>query len=766
MFWKIDKTWLFARDDGSFTKFDDTHARTIDLPHDWAIESGDFSKENYIPSIREEGHLEFRHDSFLPRGCGWYKKQLEIPDCFADQRVFIEFEGVFGESTLYVDTIKAGSNSSGYTGCIYDITKLVSGKKSVQLDLHVSAERMQGWWYEGAGIYRHVHLIVTPGSHLIPWGIAITTTEITSDSAKINLQIEISNSSEKTELEIELFSPDGISAARSTRKITCTGNSTEYFSLDVKNPLLWDVESPQLYTAKVTLKNNTERDQQQTSFGIRYFEFTPDRGFFLNGRHLQLRGGNIHHDFGGLGTALPDRAHEKNVEVLKEMGANIIRSAHNPAAPALMDACDRLGMLFWAETRNLHPEKGAEKDLTALIRRDRNHPSIIIWSLANTAGGRNGNPNLTGKLKCLHDLAKKLDPSRPTAVGLESNADANANGFADTVDVVGYNGGGLGKDESDHIKFPNRCEVISEYASGRGARGIYEEEEFGESGIFEILGDGRKMPRNGKYCSELNLLQVHMQEWEHVMQNNFLAGGIMWSAIEYRGETCGFPVVTSQFGVLDLCRFPKDTFYYYKMQWTPEPTLHIFPPWNRKVSPGTPVELYCCSNCDTVTIELNGKIIISDLPIEPNKVAKCQIPWQPGCLTATGKCKNVEICRTALCTPDVPAALKITPDRTELTAGEEDISFLRVDVIDKNGNFVPDGAVDIEITVSGAGSLAGVCSGDPTSHERENVNYIRTFSGSALVIIRSGAHPGSIMVDVNGKNIQGNRVILQSCQFA
>lgn len=760
MNWKIDTDWLFAKDNGSFTGFDTAQARRLDLPHDWAIEE-DFDKKNYIDSVREEGHLEFRHDSFLPRGWGWYRKELEIPACFDDQQVFIEFEGVFGESTLYIDNCKAGENSSGYTGCVYDITEFVSGKKSVLLDLHVSAERMQGWWYEGAGIYRHVHLIVKPRCHLIPWGIAVTASEITSASAKVDLEIEVANASEGTELEVELRSPDGTPVAGAVQKVS--GTAAVHFSLQVASPRLWDIDTPQLYTAHAELRSSGTADRQEVPFGIRYFEFTPDRGFFLNGRHIQLRGGNIHHDFGGLGTALPDRAHEKNVEVLKEMGANMIRSSHNPAAPALMEACDRLGMLLWAETRNLHPEKGAEKDLTALIRRDRNHPSIILWSLANTAGGQNGNPVLTKKLKVLHDLAKRLDPSRPTAVGLEANANANTNGFADTVDVVGYNGGGMGgKDERDHIAFPDRCEVISEYGSGRGARGIYQEEEFGESGIFEILGDGRKMPRNGKYCSELSLLQVHIREWEHVMKNPFLAGGLMWSAIEYRGETCGYPVVTSQFGVLDLCRFPKDTFYYYKMQWNPEPMIHIFPPWNRNVPAGTPVDLYCCSNCDTVTLELNGKVIEKELPLEPNKTAVWQIPYEPGTLTAIGKRGGTEICRTVLSTPDAPAAVRITPDRKELAAGKEDISFLKVDLLDKNGNFVPDGAVDLEVTVSGAGSLAGVCSGDPASHAKENVNTIRTFSGSALVIIRSGALPGTVTVDVSGENIRSAQTILQT----
>ena len=756
----IDNQWLFRKDDGSFSDFCKFPARTLDLPHDWCIEEGAFAKENYIHSVREEGHLEFRHDSYLPRGCGMYQKCLEIPQLFENQRVFLEFDGVFGESTLFVDGIKAGENSSGYTGAVYDITPFAAGKKEVTLEMHVSAERMQGWWYEGGGIYRHVWLIIKPDTHLVPWGIAITTPEISENSARIHVEAEVANAAAGSELLVEILYPESGSGSK---LLAQTEFSKESIDLTIDSPRLWDIDSPHCYTARITLKKGSDLDVEYVSFGIRYFEFTPDKGFFLNGRHLQLRGGNIHHDFGGLGTALPDRAHEKNVEVLKEMGANMIRSSHNPAAPALMDACDRMGMLLWAETRNLHTDRGAEKDLTDLIRRDRNHPSVILWSLANTAGGQEGNRNLTTMLKTLHDLAKKLDPSRPTAVGLEGNADANANGFADTVDVVGYNGGGMGgKDDRDHIAYPDRCEVISEYSSGRGARGIYKEEEFGESGIFEILGDGRKLAKNGKYCSELALLQSHAREWEHVMANPHLAGGLMWSAIEYRGETCGFPVVTSQFGVLDLCRFPKDTYYYYQMLWTPKDVLHIFPPWKREVPAGTPVELYCCSNCDSVTLELNGKVIKENEVLPKDKYTVWELPYEPGTLVAVGKKKGKEVCRTRLVTPGKAAALKITPDRPTLSAGKKDLSFLRIDVVDEKGNFVPDGAIDLEVTVSGAGVLAGLCSGDPASHEKENTPFIRTFSGSALAIVRSNSSCGEIKVSVKGSGVSSAETLLHA----
>ena len=750
---KIDRQWEFRR-----TGNDNSQWRLLDLPHDWAIEE-DFDKSNCSARVIEEGHLEYRHDSYLPRGTGSYRKKLEIPVCYDHQQIFLEFEGVFGESILYADGKKVGENHSGYTGKIYDITALAAGKTSVEISMDVSAEKMQGWWYEGAGIYRHVHLIVKPACYILPWGIAVNTPEISGDHAKVALDIDIANALHETagNISVKLFAPDGkIAAEKSiTRQLSGNGSSSVSLEFMLDKIIRWDVESPQLYSAEVTLTTPGGSETEKVSFGIRELKFTPDQGFFLNGRHLQLRGGNIHHDFGGLGTALPDRAHEKNVEILKEMGCNIIRSSHNPAAPALMDACDRLGMLFWAETRNLHTDRGGVEDLTALIRRDRNHPSIILWGLANIAGAKNGNRSLTDKLQILHDTAKKLDPLRPTAVGLEGNADANANCFAMVTDVVGYNGGGIGIDDRDHEKFPDRCMIISEFASGRGARGIYKAEKISDA--VETLGDGRVFPCDGCRATEQDLIHAHIKEWTHIIPRKHLAGGLMWSAIEYRGETCSWPIVTSQFGALDICRFPKDVFYYYQKLWTNQPVVHIFPPWNHDVPEGQMVEICCFSNCDYVEISLNGKII----PGFPQYLQQgssfpylnWRIPFEKGEIIAIGKKDGVEVCRQILRTPGKPAQLKISADREILKADGEDLSFLRIDLLDANGTFVPDGREKLHVSVSGAGKLRGICSGDPASHEKESASEMYTFSGSLLAIIQSSDTPGEISVEVTGEKM-------------
>lgn len=746
---KTDRTWKFFPDKGNAKfaepEFDDSLWRVLDLPHDWAVE-GTFSPEHYIPAVLEEKHLEFRADSFLPRGCGWYRKTIPIPKHYPEQQVFLEFEGVFGESTVYADGLKIGENLSGYAGAVFDLTEAAAGKDSITIAVEVSAERMQGWWYEGAGIYRHVHLIIKPACSFEPWGIAVSTPEITNTQAVVKISAELRNSGIQPGTGICIFritDPEEKSVGETAVPINVPASGTEILNtfLNIPNPVLWDVKTPRLYTMTAELCTSSGTEIQKIPFGIRSFEFTADNGFYLNGKKLQLRGGNIHHDFGGLGTALPDRAHWKNVEVLKEMGANMIRSSHNPAAPALMEACDRLGMLLWAETRNLHTDNGAEKDLISLIRRDRNHPSIILWGLANTAGAVDGKETLTIHLQKLHDLAHKLDSSRLTAVALEGNADANANRFASVTDVVGYNGGGMAITDRDHRLFPDRKILISEYGSSRGARGVYEIPPSETKSEYETLGDGRRFLRNGKYNTEYDLAQGHEQEWEYANLRPYLAGGLMWSAIEYRGETCGWPVVTSQFGVLDLCRFPKDCYYFYKKMWTDEPVLHVFPHWTWHGKEGENIRLFVYSNCDIVELELNGKPVPGFPPHLQTGCSRPRIWWdltyEPGTVTVIGKNKGKEVCRKILRTAGKPAQLRLMPDRTTLCADGEDISFVRIDVLDEAGTEVPDAAIPLKINVEGAGRLRGVCSGDPKSHESEQASCVTTFNGSALVIVQT-----------------------------
>ncbi len=771
---KIDREWQFhpgdiagAREEG----FDDSNWRQVNLPHDWSIERP-FSMENFIEARYDANHLEARADSYLPKGKGWYRKRLVIDETFTNKSVYLEFEGVFRNSTVWVNGQRAGNHPSGYTGAVYDITRWLrtKGEPNV-LAVHVDASQMEGWWYEGAGIYRHVWLMVKPELHIVPWGIAVTATNVSYSSAVVNVRTRLLNSTAKTQrVRLRTIIEDGqgnLAGSVETETAVEIGREAELIQeITIANPRLWSPEQPQMYCVRSEIiSQDGDVDSCETFSGIRWFEFTPDKGFFLNGRPLQLRGGNIHHDFGGLGTALPDRANFKTVEVLKEMGCNIIRSAHNVAAPSLMEACDRLGMLFWAETRNLYPDNGASGDLRDLILRDRNHPCIIVWGLANTAGSND--ERLTNHLRQLNELAHQLDSSRPTVVGLEGNADANANGFAGVTDVVGYNGGGIGIDDRDHRLFPGRKMLISEFSSGRGARGVYMETAPADS-ESETLGDGRVMKRGGHYCSEFELCRSHEQEWRHVAARPWLAGGLMWSAIEYRGETTGWPIVTSQFGVLDICRFPKDAYYFYKKEWTDSPMLHLFPHWTWPGKEGQRIEVWCYSNCDTVDLYLNGQL----QPGIPHFLQfgaswphlSWQVPYAPGTLYAEGRLNGQVVCRQEIRTAAAPAMLRISPDRTKLLADGEDVSFVTISVCDADGTPVPAAAVPVSVEVSGCGRLIGLSSGDPGSHQSEKSSVVKTFNGLCLAIVQNNRQEGEIRVTASSPVLSENVSVKLACR--
>jgi len=429
---------------------------------------------------------------------------------------------VYRNSTLWVNGQKAGTRRSGYTGVIYDITPYVHCDGQLNLvAVRVDGREGEGWWYEGCGIYRHAWLITTDKIHVANWGTFITTPQVSATGAVVRVRITVENdtaSDQSCRLKTDLLDAQGKSVAMFQSEVTVGAKSSQDIMQEttIANPHLWSPDNPYLYRARnEVVVGGKSVDVCESPFGVRWFEFTADRGFFLNGRHLQLRGMCIHHDFGGLSVALPDRADEKTVEIMKRMGCNFLRSAHNDPAPSLLEACDRLGLLVWAETRYLGPSNTAAPPLRDLIRRDRNHPSIICWSLADTAGSEDDRE--TRYLKDLNQVAHREDPSRPTAFACEDNADANANGFALVTDIMRYNGGGMGKDDRDHQLYPQRKMLVSEFSSGRGARGVYEEKILARV-TTEKLGDGRTVTNAGQYFSTYDLCRSHEAEWSHIAQ--------------------------------------------------------------------------------------------------------------------------------------------------------------------------------------------------------------------------------------------------------
>jgi len=742
----IDLGWQFVKGDvagAEQTNFDDRNWQHVNLPHDWTVE-GPVSETNS------------RLNGYLPKGIGWYRKRLPRTDNLSNQQVFVEFEGVFRNSTLWINGRKVGDHPSGYTGAVYDITPYLNtdGNTNI-LALRVDGRENEGWWYEGCGIYRHVWLITTDKVHVANWGTLVTTPRVSDAEATVHVSTTVQNdtpSKQRCLLETRILDAQDQTIAIVKTEDAIAATSAKEFSQEVTvaNPHLWSPDRPYLYRVRTEVMSSDKMcDVCETPFGIRRFEFTADQGFFLNGKHLQLRGMCIHHDFGGLGVALPDRANEKTVELMKQMGCNFLRSSHNDAAPSLMEACDRLGLLVWAETRYLATSDQAISSLKDLIHRNRNHPSIICWSLANTAGSPDGVQ--TKYLEVLNRVAHETDPTRPIAFACEGNTDANANGFALVTDVMGYNGGGMGIDDRDHKLYPHRKMLISEFSSGRGARGVYEEKLLGHVST-EILGDGRTMTLGGAYFSTYALCRQHEAEWSHIAKRPWLAGGAMWSGIDYRGETSGWPIVTSQFGVFDQCRFPNDAYYYYLQEWTSQPMVHIFPHWTWPGKEGRPIDVWCYSNCDTVEIMLNGKSLGLQ-PRQPLTHLAWKVPYQPGTLTARAFKAGKAVCTQEVKTAGAPAQLRLSSDRSTIRADGCDLSFITIAIHDRSGNPVPVADNEVSLAVEGPGRLLGLCSGDPGSHDNPKTGRMRAFNGLLLGIVQSDGSPGRITLRASSPDL-------------
>ncbi len=755
----IDRKWIFWKGDAVGAEqrdFDDRDWHVVGLPHDWTVEG----------PVRETNP---RYNGFLPRGIGWYRKYLTLDNGLSDRQIYLEFDGIFRNSTLWVNGRKVGSHVSGYTGVVYDITPYIhcDGKANV-LAVRVDGRNGEGWWYEGCGIYRHVWLIATDKLHVANWGTFVTTPQVSQATATVRVRTTVQNDTASEQpclVTTAIADAQGRSVAHARSKGTIAPKSSTDLSGEVvvDRPHLWMPDSPYLYRARSELiASGKTVDTYETPFGIRSFEFTADKGFFLNGRHLQLRGMCIHHDFGGLGVALPDRANEKTVEVMKQMGCNFLRSAHNDAAPSLLEACDRLGILVWLETRYLGPVDSAGPPLRALIRRSRNHPSVICWSLANTAGGDDAaDKNVDTKyLKALNQLAHEEDPTRPTAFACEGDGDANANGFGFITDIMGYNGGGMRKDDRDHQLFPQRKMLISEFSSGRGTRGVYQDKVLARA-TTETMGDGRKVVQAGQYFSTYALCRAHEREWSHIASRPWLAGGAMWSGFDYEGENSGWPMVTSQFGVLDVCRFPNDAYYYYLQEWTTTPMVHVFPHWTWPGREGKPIDVWCYSNCDAVELLLSGK----SLGVKPRQSLghiAWTVPYQPGTLEARALKGGNVVCTRVVKTAGDPARISLSADRTSIRADGCDLSFVTLGIEDGHGNPNPIAQNEISVEVEGRGRLLGLASGDPASHENPRHHQMKAFNGLLLAIVQSDGKPGPITLKASSAGLRSAAIALDA----
>lgn len=684
--------------------FDDSTWRKVNLPHDWAVE---------LPFVHIDDANQVAHGSkpigpaFPATSIGWYRKTFSVSPNDEGKRFTILFEGVFRDSQTWLNGHYLGRETSGYSSFYFDATDYLNFDKPNVLVVRVNATRPEGWFYEGAGIYRHVWLISTSPVHIAQWGTYVTTPSAGRSEATVQVRTQIANDSDQ-EARVSLSSAatddHGNSASESpTEAVAIPPYSAREVAqtIHLHDPKLWSPEHPNMYTLVSTLTGTGADDRYETPFGIRTFRFDKDKGFFLNGEHLEIKGTCNHQDHAGVGVAVPDALETYRLKLLKEMGCNAIRTSHNPPSPELLDACDRIGLLVMDENRLIGSADWIKDQLATQVLRDRNHPSVFLWSIGNeepegsTARGQR-------VAKAMVALVHQLDPTRPTTYA--GNNGNEYEGINSQVDVRGWNYLVLGDPDKYHRDHPDQPVIGTEEASTLSTRGQYPTDS---SKGFVSAYDTDK-PNWGTTAE---------QWWTYYASRPYLAGAFVWTGFDYRGEPTPYswPNISSQFGVLDTCGFPKDNFYYYQAWWSNEDVLHVLPHWNWTGKEGQPIQVWCYSNQDEAELLLNGKSL-GRKPVPRNGHVEWTVPYVPGTLEARGYRGGKLVKSEKVETTDGAAQLVLTADRASIGADGEDVAVLTVSALDGKGRMVPLADNDVALAVAG-GNLIGVGNGDPTSHE-------------------------------------------------
>lgn len=718
-------------------KFDASSWRELDLPHDWAVEAPFDGRGGHSHGYKAVGR------NFPERSVGWYRKVFSVPATDLGRRISLEFDGVHRDSVVWVNGFYLGRQPSGTTSFQYDITDYLNygGDNVVAVRVDVTLE--EGWYYEGAGIYRHVWLTKTAPVHVAHWGTFVSS-ELRDDlsAAKVTARATVVNESAAAatfDLEQTLLAPDGhpITSAQQRGVSLASGESRELSSqLAVAKPQLWSIETPTLHrVVTVVRQGNAIVDRYETPFGIRSIRFDADHGFFLNGKHVLIKGTNNHQDHAGVGVAVPDALWDFRIRRLKEMGSNAYRTSHHPPAPELLEACDRLGFLVLDEHRLMGPSPEQLSQLEAMIRRDRNHPSVILWSVGNEEWAIEGNEKGARITASMQAVAKRLDPTRRTTVAISGGWGA---GSSTTADVMGYNYFTHGSTDEQHAKFPHQPSVGTEETTTQGTRGIYFEDRARAHWPPQAKGD------SGPNCEA---------GWQHFAARPYLAGLFFWTGFDYRGESnpFGFPAVSSQYGLMDTCGFPKDSYYYLKSWWREEPVLHVFPHWNWPDKIGQEFTVYCHSNYEAVELFLNG-VSLGKKDMPRNGHLEWKVVYQPGALEARGYRGEKVVETTRVETTGAVAKLALKPDRTAIRADGADVVVIDVAGLDVEGRVVPVGSNLVKFSVTG-GRIIGVGNGDPSCHEPDKGSERSLFNGYAQVIVQATRDAGELHLTAQAEGL-------------
>lgn len=776
--------WKFHR--GEVTDVTpDYEWQSVSVPHDWAI-AGPFNlnEDMQYTKVIEDGETEARlrtgRTGALPAtGIGIYRTTIVAPD--ASKRTSLEFDGVMSNAKIYINGIEVAYRPYGYASFSVDITDYL---KPGSNDLEVRVENLpeMSRFYTGAGIYRPVRMVVTNPVHVAFDGTFVTTPNITKSHADIKQATEIVNATAKplkAVVSTDIIAPDGSKVASTYRRYTLTAeNNLIEQNLKLKNPLLWSPETPNCYRSVThIIADNDTLDTYTTRFGIRTIEFDPNEGFHLNSKYTKLKGVCLHHDLGPIGAEVNYRATERQLQMMKQMGANAVRTSHNPPSRELIAICDSIGLMVIDEAfdewrlgkcpngYNIYFDQWAERDLTDFIRRDRNSPAVIMWSIGNEIREQDlaDGAEVTRKLA---QIVRREDPTRPSTAGFNNHWGAIANGLADEVDIVGFN--------YKHFDYVNRHNEHPEYilygsetASAVSSRGIY---KFPPRDNWE--------PWHPDY--QLSSYDMEYVPWgsapdtEFAQQddNAFLLGEFVWTGFDYLGEPSpygeGAPSRSSYFGIVDLAGIPKDRYYLYQSQWSDEPVLHIMPHWTWPGREGQSTPIQCYTNYPQAELFVNG-VSHGIRKVDPaHKFLRYRLMWdnvvyQPGeiCVVAYDNDGN-ERERKTIATASSQCNIVTSTDRETLKANGHDLAFITIDITDNQGRLCPDASPMLFVNVKGAGRLKALCNGDATDLTSFTSNYMRAFSGKLVAVVETTDAPGEITVTISGERLNHTKVHLKS----
>ena len=775
--------------------FKDEDWRLLDLPHDWAVE-GDFSENN--PSGTGGGAL--------PGGVGWYRKSFVAEKSDADKMFRIVFDGVYMNSDVYLNGTLLGHRPYGYITFSYDLTPhLRWGEENVLAVRVDNSEQPNSRWYSGCGIYRNVWLVKTGRVHVGEWGTYVTTPVANESEAVVNVQTTVSNETDgnvKVTFRSSLLDAEGnrVVQADTLCEVSMGADVAFFQQLTVEAPQLWGIENPYLYTLVTELMDGSRCiDRYETPVGIRSFSFDAEKGFVLNGKSAKINGVCLHHDLGCLGAAVNTRAIERQLQILKEMGCNGIRCSHNPPAPELLDLCDRMGFIvmdeafdMWRKKKTAHDysryfNEWHERDLHDFILRDRNHPSVFMWSIGNevleqwshadadtlsleeanlilnfghseSLLAKDGETSVNSLLtKKLADMVKRLDPTRPVTAGCNEPNPFNHLFKSGALDIIGYNYHNANVPDVPE-NFPGKPFIITESNSALATRGYY---RMPSDKMYVWPERWDKPFADSSYsCSSYNNCHVpwgntHEETIKLIRDNDFISGQYVWTGFDYIGEPTpfGWPARSSYFGIVDLAGFPKDVYYLYQSEWSDKQVLHLFPHWNWE--PGQAVDMWCYySKADEVELFVNGKS-----QGVKSKTPDClhtawRVRFEPGVVKVVARKDGKTVAEKEIRTAGEPARIRLVPDRSQLAADGKDLSFVTVEILDKDGNLCPNADNLVRFKVDGDAFIAGVDNGSPISMERFKDNKRRAFYGKCLLVVQNKGRKGTASVEAESEGLQ------------